>query len=274
MTKEGVGERANTRVPGSHALTPTAFHTMRLLALHGFTGRGSDWDVLRDRIAGYPWIAPDLPGHGPSPALPADLGAHLDFINRSLDVCDGASVLLGYSMGARLALHAALDAPQCFRALVLIGGSPGLDTEAARASRRTADAALAQRIRNFPTTADFLAEWDAQPLLAGRAAMPEPWKSRSLEARRHNTLRGLAASLEGVGTGTLPSLWDRLAELDLPVLLLAGANDAKFADIAHRMAARLPDARVALVPHAGHAAHLERPDSTAAILAPWLDRMG
>ncbi len=247
---------------------------MNLIALHGFTGRGSDWDILRDRLPAHRWLAPDLPGHGPEPRLPANLPSHIDCVRTALAECDSAPVLVGYSMGARLALHAALAMPGTFRALALIGGSPGLENEAERSARRTADAVLAARIRKFETAEGFLAEWDTLPLLAGRAAMPEPWKTRSRQARRENTRHGLAASLEGVGTGSLPSLWHRLAELDLPVLLLAGERDTKFADIAARMAARLPQARIDLVPGAGHAAHMEQPDASAARLKHLLDGPG
>lgn len=243
---------------------------MNILALHGFTGRGSDWDALRGAMPGHDWSTPDLPGHGPSPELPADLPAHLACVRRARDAMPAQPALFGYSMGARIALHAALALPGRFGALVLIGGSPGLEEDSARESRRLADATVAARLMNCRSTAGFLAEWDAQPLLAGRAHMPEPWKSHSLKARAANTLRGLAESLEGVGTGALPSLWGRLPEITLPVLLVVGENDTKFTAIARRMAQALPRGALLTVPEAGHAPHLERPTATAAVLAPHL----
>jgi 2-succinyl-6-hydroxy-2,4-cyclohexadiene-1-carboxylate synthase len=81
--------------------------------------------------------------------------------------------------------------------------------------------------------------------------------------RLQNTPAGLARALRGLGTGALPSLWERLGELRAPVLLLAGERDRKFREIAARMAAALPDARVLAVPGAGHAAHLEAPEAVA-----------
>jgi pimeloyl-ACP methyl ester carboxylesterase len=64
----------------------------------------------------------------------------------------------------------------------------------------------------------------------------------------------------------MPSLWHRLAELPAPVLLLAGEEDLKFAELARRMATGLPRAEVVIVPEAGHAVQLEAP---AAVAAAW-----
>ncbi|MGN6809749.1 MAG: alpha/beta fold hydrolase, partial [Thermomicrobiales bacterium] len=61
--------------------------------------------------------------------------------------------------------------------------------------------------------------------------------------------------------GAQPPLFDRLGEVRAPTLLLAGAKDTKFRDLAATMAARLPAAHVALIPGAGHAAHFEQPEA-------------
>jgi 2-succinyl-6-hydroxy-2,4-cyclohexadiene-1-carboxylate synthase len=91
------------------------------------------------------------------------------------------------------------------------------------------------------------------------------------EERLANTAEGLAYALRRLGTGAQEPLWDRLGELRPPVLLVAGELDAKFAGIAREMAAAIgPAARVALIPGAGHAAHLERPAETAALVEEFL----
>lgn len=233
-----------------------------ILALHGFSGRGSDFDALAAALPEYRFVAPDLPGHGPRPVMPATLSAHLDVVRRAAGDAGERPVLLGYSMGGRIALHAALAFPEMFSALVPVGASPGLADAGEREARLRSDAELAARIRKTDT-AVFLREWDALPLLAGRDRMPEPWKSRSLAARLENTPEGLAASLDGAGTGALPSHWERLGELRLPVLVLAGDHDAKFTAIAGRMTAAIPGARFAPVPGSGHAAPMEAPAATA-----------
>ena len=62
-----------------------------------------------------------------------------------------------------------------------------------------------------------------------------------------------------MGTGALPSLWDELPELAVPTLVVVGELDRKFVDIGERMARAMPDARLVVVPGAGHTVHLERP---------------
>lgn len=233
-----------------------------VIALHGFTGRGSDWNVLRERMQGHAWLMPDLPGHGPNPVIPADLSAHLDCVRRSLGFFTEAPVLLGYSMGARIALHAALDRAADWSALVLIGGTPGLESPEDRAARIASDAALAHRIRHLPLS-EFFTEWDSRPILLGKELLPEPHLSRSREARLKNTPAGLAASLDGVGAGVLTPLWDALPDIDLPTILVTGERDTKFRDIAARMVAGNPHFAHVVIPSAGHAAHFERPAAVA-----------
>ncbi|MCB9743445.1 MAG: 2-succinyl-6-hydroxy-2,4-cyclohexadiene-1-carboxylate synthase [Alphaproteobacteria bacterium] len=234
-----------------------------LLALHGFTGSGQDFAPFAEAL-GRRVLAPDLPGHGAAAASPATLAASLHALRPLLDE---APVLLGYSLGGRLALHLALERPP--EALVLIGASPGLETEAARAARRDADEALAIEITEKGIPA-FAQAWARVPIIATQARIPEPWRSEMAARRLLNTPSGLAASLRGLGTGALPSLWDRLGALHCPTLLLVGEEDLKFRDIAARMAARLPRAEQVLIPGAGHCAHLEQPRASARAVADFL----
>jgi pimeloyl-ACP methyl ester carboxylesterase len=130
-----------------------------------------------------------------------------------------------------------------------------------RLSRPESDA-LADRIEAIGVEA-FVREWSAQPLFAG---LPRGVAEQANADRRRNTAAGLAAALRGLGTGVMPSLWDRLGELRVPVTVVVGDRDAKFLDIGERMAAALSDARLVVVPGAGHALPLEAPDAVAAAL--------
>jgi 2-succinyl-6-hydroxy-2,4-cyclohexadiene-1-carboxylate synthase len=233
-----------------------------LVLLHGFTQTRQSWRrtiaALDDR---YRAVAPDLPGHGQmSERRPVSLAAALGYLRA---LVEEPHVLAGYSMGGRIALHAALARPEQVRRLVLVGASPGLATEAERAERRTADERLADRIEEIGLEA-FAAEWAALPLWAGQ---PERVRAAAHADRLRNTPGGLAGALRGLGTGALPSLWDRLGELAIPVTLVVGEHDEKFAGIAARMAERIADARLVTIPGAGHAAHLERPELVAAAIA-------
>jgi 2-succinyl-6-hydroxy-2,4-cyclohexadiene-1-carboxylate synthase len=234
----------------------------QLLLLHGFTQTRQSWRRTIEALDGrYTRVlAPDLPGHGLlSERRPASLAAVLAYLAA---LVDRPHVLAGYSMGGRVALHAALARPALVRRLVLLGASPGLAGDAERAARRSADESLADRIEAIGVEA-FAAEWAQLPLWEGQA---ERVRAVAHDDRLRNTSGGLAAALRGLGTGALPPLWERLGELPMPVTLVVGERDAKFREIADRMAQRLPDSRTVVIPGAGHAAHLERPELVAAAL--------
>jgi 2-succinyl-6-hydroxy-2,4-cyclohexadiene-1-carboxylate synthase len=145
---------------------------------------------------------------------------------------------------------------------ITIGASPGLADPTERAARRAADERLAARIETLSIEA-FAREWAATPILAG---VPQRVAGAAYEDRLRSTPLGLARALRGLGTGSLPPVWDRLEELEAPVTLIAGERDEKFRQIATRMAASIRGARVEIVPGAGHAVHLERPAAVAGIL--------
>ena len=233
-----------------------------LVLLHGFTQTGRSWQPVRDVLAArYRAVAPDLPGHGQFAwRRPASFSA-CDAYVRALT--DEDFTLAGYSMGGRVALHAALSIGSRIRRLVLVGASPGIEDAGEREQRRAADAALADRIEAIGMEA-FAREWGQQPLFAG---MPRGIADQVDADRRRNTAEGLAAALRGLGTGVMPPLWDRLGEPAMPVELVVGERDEKFRAIAERMAGRMRDARVHVVPGAGHAVHLERPEAVADVLA-------
>src|SRR6266571_140278 len=230
----------------------------RVVLVHGFTQTLAAMEPLAARLRDrHEVVRVDLPGHGGS--MPPLVG----FAEAAalLGEAGGAAAYLGYSLGGRLCLRLALDRPELVRALVLVGASPGLGDPAERAARRDADEALAAGIERDGVAA-FLDRWLAGPLFA---TLPPDRAGR--DARLANTAEGLAGSLRLAGTGAQAPLWDRLATLRPPVLLVAGALDAKFAALAGRMAAAIgPGARTALVPGAGHAAHLERPEESGELV--------
>ncbi|HEV3495176.1 MAG TPA: alpha/beta fold hydrolase, partial [Actinomycetes bacterium] len=177
----------------------------------------------------------------------------------------GPATYVGYSMGGRLCLRLAVDRPDLVQSLVLIGASPGLADEEGRVARRASDEALADEIERIGTGA-FLERWLAQPMFS--TLEPDP---ADLEARRANTSAGLARALRRLGTGVQEPLWDRLAELKMPVLAVAGQKDSRYMDIAEQMADAVGvNAQVVALAGAGHAAHLERPASFCRLLGAFL----
>lgn len=235
----------------------------RVVLAHGFTQTGRSWlPLATDLATDHEVLLPDAPGHGGSDEVRADLPGTADLL---ADAVGGPATWVGYSMGARTCLHLALAHPALVRGLVLLGGTGGLDDPDERAARRAADAALGDHLAADGLSA-FLDSWLAQPLFAGL-----PADAAGLEDRRRNTVEGLRSSLELAGTGTQVPLWDRLPELAVPVLVVAGERDAKFTALGRRLADGIgPRAELALVPGAGHAAHLEAPAAFRALLRTWL----
>jgi 2-succinyl-6-hydroxy-2,4-cyclohexadiene-1-carboxylate synthase len=234
----------------------------RVVLLHGFGQTCRCWGTVAPGLAGrHEVVRLDLPGHGDS----ADLTADLPATGRLAAEAGGPAVYVGYSMGARMALHVATEVPAAVRGLVLVGGTPGIEASAARAERREQDHALAARIRD-KGVGWFVDWWLAQPMFAGLSRA-----TRFEDERRRNTSDGLARSLELAGTGSQLPLWSALPGIDVPVLVMAGEDDERYAAIARRTAAAIgANAHVALVPGAGHSAHLEQPARFLEVVGPWL----
>jgi 2-succinyl-6-hydroxy-2,4-cyclohexadiene-1-carboxylate synthase len=229
-----------------------------IVLLHGFTQTGASWDgVIAELGERYRAVAPDLRGHGAASELrPVGFGEVIDDVAA---VAPERFVLAGYSMGGRLALSFALGRPERVSRLVLLGATAGIEDPAERARRREADGDLANSIEEGGVE-EFARRWAAQPLLAGQTAEVA---AAAHADRLRNTPDGLAAALRGVGTGSMEPLWSRLTEIAMPVTVLAGEHDAKFRAIGERMAGALPRGEFAVVPGAGHAAHLEEPAAVA-----------
>lgn len=244
----------------------TAGNGPPVVAVHGFTQTHRSWQPVVDRLAHlYRFILVDAPGHGASAHVVADL----DHGARLLGETGGTAAYLGYSMGGRLCLQLALQQPRLVDALIVIGAHPGIEDLDQRAARRASDEALARRLTSEGVAA-FVDWWLAQPLFE---RLPRGAAGR--EDRITNTPDGLAASLRLAGTGAQEPLWNRLADLDMPVLLVAGELDHTFAALARRAATAIgSNAELVLVPGAGHACHLERPDAVCLILADFLADAG
>jgi 2-succinyl-6-hydroxy-2,4-cyclohexadiene-1-carboxylate synthase len=235
-----------------------------LVLLHGFTGSSRAWDDLRPALVDRATvIGIDALGHGRSDA-PADPGRYsLDHVAADLHaVLDGLGLgqvdLLGYSMGGRMALHFAVQNPTRVRRLMLESASPGLEDATERQQRIASDEALAARIDQAGIEA-FVAEWERVALLQLAPHVPEAVRQTQHAQRLANRPIGLANSLRGLGGGQQMPLWDRLAELDVPVTLIVGQRDARYQAIGARMQAMLPHARLHEVPDAGHTVHLDQP---------------
>jgi 2-succinyl-6-hydroxy-2,4-cyclohexadiene-1-carboxylate synthase len=235
-----------------------------LVLLHGFTHTGASWSpVIRALGERYSAIAPDIRGHGSAASRePVNVEAVTDDVLTMLP--EDHFSLVGYSMGGRIALHVALALSGRVQRLVLIGASPGIADAVEREARIREDEQLAEWIEQARGIEQVARRWERTPVLARQ---PRDVRERAHEDRLRNTPAGLARALRGLGTAALPPVWGRLGELRMPVVLVAGERDRKFVAIAERMADRMPDARLVIVPGTGHAVHLEAPAIVADVIA-------
>ncbi|MDX1690711.1 MAG: alpha/beta fold hydrolase [Acidimicrobiia bacterium] len=236
---------------------------MTVLALHGFTQRGTVWDEVA-ALDGGEWTTPDLPGHGAEPAR--SWREAVWWVSEHLAALGRPRVLVGYSMGGRLALATAIHRPELVDALVVVSASAGIRTTEDRRSRVASDAVLAERLREIGVEA-FVEEWTARPMFAGLASRGRAWVAEDRARRLDNTVEGLAGALEGLGQGAMPWLGHRIRDLVTPATFVAGTDDRRYADAARRMARAAPRGREWLVPGTGHAVVGEDPRAVAAAVA-------
>jgi 2-succinyl-6-hydroxy-2,4-cyclohexadiene-1-carboxylate synthase len=174
------------------------------------------------------------------------------------------SVVVGYSMGGRLALHAALRSS--FAGLVVVGASAGIEDADERRRRRAADAELADWIERH-SIEEVVARWERNPVFASQSpALVEAQRPGRLD---HDPA-ALARLVRSAGQGARGPIWDRLASLPMPVLALAGANDNTYRVAAQRIASLAPRGQAVAIGGAGHAAHLEAPAAVAGVVAAFV----
>ncbi len=243
-----------------------------LLFVHGFLGEVADWHRLRGLLP--PEVASDcfeLPGHGTAPPLtdtPADWFP--DAARRLSLACrkqPALPVVVGYSMGGRLALYTAVRHPGAASGLVVLGADPGIGDAALRAERGARDEALARSLaaaRDEPAFAAWLRRWYAAPLFG--ALNRHPAFAALLKRRLRQRPGSLAAALRGLSVSRQPALWHALQALTIPALFIAGAEDAKYRAVAGRIAELGSPWQAAVCPDAAHAAHIEQPEAVAALI--------
>lgn len=175
---------------------------------------------------------------------------------------DGTSrILIGYSLGGRLGLHALTSRPDLWQAAVILSAHPGLTEMAAREERVVHDKALAEKFRQAPWR-KVLVDWNAQPVLAGGppASIPEEWRGE------------VASGLEDWSLGKQEDLLPPLNQCGVPVLWITGGRDHKFTGLAARVAERCPSVQHLTIEGAGHRLPQECPSEIRERISAFLLR--
>lgn len=246
-----------------------------VLMLHGFLGCKDDWHDVAQRLqSGRRLAVFDLPGHGPAEDAAEDTDCSMDSachrIEAVLEALEAPKGhIIGYSFGARTALYFAATRPNCVASLVLESGSAGIQDEAERAARRGEDEGRASALTRDGLDA-FVAAWEELPLFATQKNLSTKVLADQRARRRRGDAAALARSLRHAGTGAQHWLGEHLHKIVAPVLLIAGALDEKYANIARQLRADLPNARCAIVDGAGHNIHLEKPDEFVSLVDGFL----
>ncbi len=234
--------------------------------LHGFTQNRHCWGPFADALGKrFTVLGVDLPGHGDSGANEVNFEEASELVGDALDSVDGPiDTLIGYSMGGRMGLRLALDRRSVFSSLVVLGATAGLADPNDRHQRRVADRELAERIRSDGAER-FLDFWLRLPLFDN---LSDAQQFRAQRLAHWGT--GIPETLEHRGTGNMEPLWNRLPEIDVPTLALAGDRDTKFAEIGRSLAHGIgSNGSFAWVEKSGHACHLQRPVETADAILRW-----
>jgi len=252
--------------------------SLTVIFAHGFTQTRDAWRPVAQRLVTLVpqlrCVLVDLPGHGGSRDVSADIGESA----RMLTATGGRGIYVGYSLGARVVIEAlAQSAPApsaaapsatapapLVSAAVLVSGTAGIEDSSQREARAASDDALATRIETFGVEA-FVREWLAQPLFRDLNDA-----NSQVQQRSTNSVRGLADSLRRCSQGRQAPRWTQLAEVKVPVLAVAGARDEKYVAIARRIAATVPQGSLAIVPDTGHSAPLQSPDETTKCIASFI----
>ncbi|CAN6273232.1 unnamed protein product [Urochloa humidicola] len=254
-----------------------------VLLLHGFLGTSDDWVPMMKALSpSARVIAVDLPGHGGSQMpqhhvenseqFPVTVQSVADLLLKLIgQITDGEVVVVGYSMGARIALHMVLNQVHQIRGAVIISGSPGLKDEGSRRRRIAIDRSRAKFLMSCGLKC-FLDTWYSAKLWTSLREHPK-FNSLVKTRSKHKNVKALAKVLADLSVGRQRSLWEDLKHLRRPILIVAGEKDTKFKDISAKMYSEITQhgecgsggrdgnelCDMIIIPDSGHAVHVENP---------------
>jgi pimeloyl-ACP methyl ester carboxylesterase len=252
LTRDGV--RIHYAVTGDGAANNAS---LPVLLSHGFGASSRMWNPnLAALAADRTVITWDMRGHGrsDSPDDPAKYSHEACVADMAalLDACDAPrAVVGGLSLGGYLSLAFWLAHPQRVAALMLFDTGPGYRSDDARKDWNDRAEVTASRYER-----DGLA-------MGGRGAKPRRDSGGALEdpgSPEHTSAQGLAHAARGMLAQQNANVISCLPAVDVPALVLVGANDRAFLGAADYVAAKIPGATRVVIPDAGHVGNVDQPE--------------
>lgn len=221
----------------------------QIFALPGFLGHSKDWknfdfinypmDITHEELDFWTWAG---------------------WFNASIPKNSGKNILLGYSLGGRLAMHALLSAPDLWDGAILVSTNPGLKSEEERALRRKNDKQWSERFLIEPWNS-LIHEWNKNPVFGGTLF---PFSKEEVEFNR----KQLARQLVNWSLGNQEPLLERLKNVSVPMLIMAGELDTKFCAIAEEFN---EFSKVAIIPMAAHRVPWDQPTQFINQINPFIE---
>lgn len=224
-------------------------------------GHPTDWDPVRAQLKEYPTHAVKLIA---TESWSASIEALAQTVPES-------SILVGYSMGARLALGLALEYPQRYRGLIFVSGNPGLESAEDRESRRVADLCIAKELqdRDFDSLGRFLNRWYQSEVFASLSAEQRADEIARKLSQTPDEIQQWPAIIKANSVSQQPNYWPRLSSLEIPTFAVAGELDPKYRSIIERIGKEAPQVGTHTVPESGHIIHRENPGYLCDLIRNW-----
>lgn len=250
-----------------------------LLLVHGFGGAKEDFTGYLDRLAARGWhvVAPDLRGHGASDQPSGAAAYSIELFAADLLALIGAlgwdrAVILGHSMGGMVAQHLVLSHPGRVRALVLMDTAHGpMDWLDLDLLEMAATIIRDQGVEAFVAINNELRDND--PLLTPsfrRLLDEEPGYAEFCDRKALAASADMRLAMMPVFPAQ-PERLDALGGVEVPTLVIVGAEDDGFLEHSARMAAAIPGAELAVITGAGHSPQFENPDAWWEAIVAFLD---
>lgn len=248
-----------------------------VLFIHGFMGNSNDWNFLAEKLdTNFTLYAVDLIGHGNSSCPDEEDHYSYKSINSQLisiliKLNLKKVVIAGYSMGGRAALGFAVENPNLVEGLIMESATAGIENNNERIKRIKADKQLSENIRTG-SIKSFLENWYENKLFASLTKYPELLKNEITIKTKNNPI-GIANCVAGFSPGKMPSYWDKICGINIPVLLIAGKLDEKYVHTNNKMNNLFPNSELKIIKGAGHNTHLEKPVEFINFVNYFLDKL-